>query len=310
MLRETGDWTRETGLWLAGWEPRRGPSAPAAAKPGSGSPARPPQPCEVGAHREGDPGEAGDLKYKVSGIPGSRAVLPDRGPSLRAGSGQPAAGPPHSPAAVCGAVQSRGPPRAVSPRRRAPRAPRDEAPPPAARLAAAAGSAGPHWSRGGAWTGAPGLRNPRRVGGGEGPRAPYVTRLGARLANPDGLAGQPRAEGPPSRRETSAGKGLSSSKGGGEARFKAPEALFRVSTSSSEMEGTVQTCTARQGLAIRNLPCLLGEWKALHRKGPVPAVHVMGWINPLFPNDGRSPAPLKLFRQTAFIQIFVECIAG
>lgn len=40
--------------------------------------------------------------------------------------------------------------------------------PPTSRLATATGSAGSHWFGGGARTGAPGLHNRRRVGGGEG----------------------------------------------------------------------------------------------------------------------------------------------
>lgn len=148
-----------------------------------------------------DPAKGATLSTKFRGpqVPGRRR--PIAVPERRSGSGQPAArelrglpaGPQHSPAAA--STVARGPlalpvvhpagPRSPEARRvrdrcgrRAPRLPRDEAPPLAARLAAGAGSAGSHWPGGGARTGGAGLHNRRRVGGGEGPRAGYITRRG------------------------------------------------------------------------------------------------------------------------------------
>lgn len=230
MSREANSLMPETGLWPArpAGRPRGGPSAPAITKPGSDSPTCPPAALRsrrAPGHRARG---GGQLKRKVPGTPGSRCgaarpPVPERSTSSgRAAAARPARSeasppgrsthpppppppPPRAPRAAAGPVREGGggvsrPAACPAAAGTAPPARHVTRPRPlAARLAAAAGSAGPHWPGGGARAGAPGLHNRRRVGGGEGPGAPYITPGsggGRRSANPGSLARTPGRRGP------------------------------------------------------------------------------------------------------------------
>lgn len=114
------------GLPTRGSHPRRAPqTGPGSAELPAPSSAAPGSP---GPRTEGGLGEISPPQQSTHSC--SRGRSPHRAPP--------------------GSEQSRGPARADCSRRRAPSAPRDATPPPAARLAAAAGSARPHWLEGGA----------------------------------------------------------------------------------------------------------------------------------------------------------------
>lgn len=176
MSREANSLMPETGLWPArpAGRPRGGPSAPAITKPGSDSPTCPPAALRsrrAPGHRARG---GGQLKRKVPGTPGSRcgAARPPV-PERSTVSGRAAAGAlrglparaQHSPSATAAAAASRpsrsrrssqgGRRRSLEARRvprgrrhRAPRTPRDAAPPPGRAIGRRRRLRGPPLARG------------------------------------------------------------------------------------------------------------------------------------------------------------------